>query len=359
MTTGPSNVAPPAVRELPPSEAEAWDAYLAGRPEATLYQTAAWAHVVRRVFGHRMAPLACEAGEALRGVLPLYRVHLPLLGAKLLSIPFDVFSGGPLADDAAAEAALLEACRERGRASRAGYLQLRCRGRLAEAERLGFRESSPLVVTRMEVAGEEEAWSNVSKHHRRSVKTAAKRGVAVRLAESLEDVRSFQRVYLRTFRAFGTPPYPWKYFRIVWEELRPVGGVHVIVASMDGADVGGMLLFGWNRTLVMKFAVGLEEAVAARVYAALYWRAIQLAAERGYRDVSWGSSAPKQTGLIEFKERWGAVTQPVVFYDLPLRGEPPDIEKYYDSEGFVRKAWTKLPLWTTGVLGGPLNRWFC
>jgi len=105
--------------------------------------------------------------------------------------------------------------------------------------------------------------------------------------------------------------------------------------------------------------VATPEAVDLRAYAALYWAAIQQAAERGHPDVNWGSSAPKQTGLIDFKERWGGASQPVHFHDLPLRGAPPDIESYYDDSGLARRAWKKLPIPLTALLGGPLNRWFC
>jgi hypothetical protein len=283
---------------------------------------------------------------------------MPLLGRKALSLPYDVASGGPLAEDEESAAALLRAAAAHARAFGAGYLELRCREPLPAAVELGFRESTPLVVTEMELADPDSAWSAVSKHHQRSVKTAAKRGVELRLAASEEDVASFYRIYLETFRAFGTPPYPRRYFEALRERLFG-HGAHLLIASAGGRDVGGMLLFGLGRTLLMKFAVCLEEAVGLRVYAALYWRAIQIALENGHAHLSWGSSAPAQSGLIEFKERWGARTRPVHFYDLALKRDAPDIAKYYDSEGLSRRIWRKLPLALTALLGGPLNRWFC
>lgn len=347
------------MRLLGPGEDALWDGYLAAFPEATLYATSAWCALIAEVFGHRARRLVAEHGGRVRGVLALYKVRLPLLGAKWLSLPFDVGSGGPLADGSDGERLLLARAVELARESPAKYLQLRARRAPAGADELGFTASTPLRVTRLEVDGEQQAWARVAKHHQRSVRTAEKRGVRVRPAASLEDVRAFHAVYLRAFRDFGTPPYPWSYFRAAWERLRPPGHAHLLLAEAEGAVIGGMLLFGWHRTLAMKFAIVLPETQALRPYAALYWAAIQLAAARGHREISWGSSAPAQTGLLEFKERWGGASAPVHFHDLALRAAPPDIERYYDSEGFARRVWKRLPIPLTALLGGPLNRWFC
>ena len=119
------------------------------------------------------------------------------------------------------------------------------------------------------------------------------------------------------------------------------------------------MLFCWQTNLVSKFAACLPEAVPLRAYAALYWQAILLGLDEGYRRLSWGTSSRDQTGLIEFKERWGSQTQPVCVYSLPVRGKAPDLERYYDSHGLTRRLWRKLPLPATRWLGGPLNRWFC
>ncbi len=349
----------PRVRLLGAGEDALWDGYLAGRSEATLYATSAWCALIAQAFGHRARRLIVEEQGRVRGVLALYDVRLPLLGAKWISIPFDVGSGGPLADDAAGERLLLARAVELARASSARYLQLRARRPLAGADELGFAASTPLRLTRLEVAGEEAAWSRVAKHHQRSVRTAEKRGVRVRPARALDDVRAFHAVYLRAFRGFGTPPYPWSYFRAAWERLHAPGHAHLLLCEVEGVVVGGMLLFGWQSTLAMKFAVALPETLPLRPYAALYWAAIRLAAERGQREISWGSSTPEQTGLLEFKERWGGTSVPVHFHDLALRSSPPDIESYYDSEGLARRVWKRLPLPVTALLGGPLTRWFC
>ena len=86
---------------------------------------------------------------------------------------------------------------------------------------------------------------------------------------------------------------------------------------------------------------------------------MELGLDEGYAHLSWGTSSRQQTGLIEFKERWGARSRPAVFYDLAVRRKVPSVEAYYDSDGLAQRAWRKLPLGLTPLLGNWINRWFC
>jgi hypothetical protein len=120
-----------------------------------------------------------------------------------------------------------------------------------------------------------------------------------------------------------------------------------------------MLLFRWQETLVNKIGAVLPEAVPLRAFAALYARALDLVAELGVRRFSLGTSSRAQTGLIAFKEHWGAVSRPAAVYQLPVRRRPPSLERYYQEDGLPQRLWRRLPVALTPALGGALNRWFC
>jgi FemAB-related protein (PEP-CTERM system-associated) len=348
-----------AVDLLRDADAPAWTDFVAAHPAATLYHTLQWRDVVQEVFGHRPLYLTCTTEGALSGVLPLFEIRLPLLGAKLVSLPYDVGSGGALAADAAAERALgahaIELARQRG----ARYLEIRCQSPRAALEELGMIRSEPVLISEMRLDGEAQVRQRVASDHRKAVRKAETRGVTVREATTLDDFTAFYQVYLRVFRDFGTPPYGPTYFPTLWRRLYPSGAVRLLLAFHGGQCVGGLLLFCWGRNLVSKFAACVPEAVPLRAYALLYWRAICLGLEEGYQKLNWGTSSRSQEGLIEFKERWGAQSGPVQVYALPLRGRAPALERYYDSEGLAQRLWRRLPLWTTPLLGQPLNRWFC
>jgi len=351
--------AQPVVRELGHADIAAWTQFLKTHPDANLYHTPVWRDTLAEVFGHRPLYLLAESDGKVSGVLPLYLVRAPLLGSKLISIPYDIGSGGGLAADQASERALVERAIAIARERKVNYLELRYGQPRDFLETMGFQKSEPVLISEMSLGPEEQVWAQVEKDHRKAVQKAAKRGIEVREAVTLADFREFERVQLQVFRDFGTPPYGANYFPALLRNLQSEGHVKMLLAYVDGGCVGGLVLFGWGKNMVSKFAACLPHAVPLRAYAALYWRAIQLGIQLGYQRISWGTSSRDQTGLIEFKERWGAVTHPAVLYDLPVNGAIPDISRYYDSTGLERRAWRKLPIPVTQWGGGILSRWFC
>ena len=96
-----------SVRELHAEEAERWMHFVKAQPEANLYHTLLWRDVIQEAFGHSPIYLICEAGNDIRGVLPMFLVRLPFLGSKLISLPYDIGSGGALAIDNTAERAFV------------------------------------------------------------------------------------------------------------------------------------------------------------------------------------------------------------------------------------------------------------
>jgi hypothetical protein len=351
--------APPLVRDLAAADTDAWVNFLSTHADANLYHTPVWRSTLTEVFGHKTHYLLAEREGRVSGVLPLYLVKAPLLGSKLISLPYDIGSGGALAADQASERGLVERAVAIAREQKVNYLELRYGHPRDYLEAMGFQKSEPVLISEMSLGTEEQVWLQVEKDHRKAVQKAAKRGIEVREAVTVADFREFERVQLQVFRDFGTPPYGSNYFPTLWRNLQAQGNVKVLLAYVDGFCAGGLVLFGWGKNMVSKFAACLPHAIPLRAYAALYWRAIQLGIQLGYERMSWGTSSRDQTGLVEFKERWGAITRPAVLYSLPVNGTIPDISKYYDSTGLERRAWRKLPLPLTQLGGRVLSRWFC
>ena len=115
------------VRELTGSQEGAWTQFVGAHPDATLYHTVEWRDFIQAVFGHRPVYLTCASNGRVRGVLPMFLVRWPFLGSKLISMPYDIGSGGALALDQDAERCLVEGALALARQSRVRFVELRCR----------------------------------------------------------------------------------------------------------------------------------------------------------------------------------------------------------------------------------------
>ncbi len=113
------------VRPLTEKDTTEWDRFVAGHEDAVFYHTLAWRDFVQRVFGHQPHYLLCEQGGRISGILPMFLVHFPLLGSKLISLPYDIGAGGPLVTEPSAGVLLAERAMQLARELRAGYLQFR------------------------------------------------------------------------------------------------------------------------------------------------------------------------------------------------------------------------------------------
>src|SRR3954454_5232514 len=117
--------AQPRVREIDTAGSGEWSRFLESHPGANLYHTKIWRDLIGEIFGHEPVYLAAEVEGRINGILPLFHVQAPLLGSKLISLPYDIGSGGALAADTASELALVKQAVEIARERKVDYLELR------------------------------------------------------------------------------------------------------------------------------------------------------------------------------------------------------------------------------------------
>src|SRR5262249_14612768 len=153
-------------------------------------------------------------------------------GSKLISLPYDIGSGGVLAVDDAVERALVENATLLARGLRVNHLELRCGSERPALAHLGLQRSEPVLISEMNLDYEDTVRAWFKADHRKAIGKAERRGVAVREAESLADFRAFYEVYLRVFRDFGTPPYGAGYFPAIWRRLHSSGAARLLLAEV-------------------------------------------------------------------------------------------------------------------------------
>ncbi len=157
--------------------APAWDDYVAGRPEASVYHLAAWAGVIERVFGHRTRYLAACAGDQIVGILPLVLFSTPLFGRFATSMPF-VNYGGIVADTS--EAADGAAGRGRSRNTsppRAPISSFGIRGACSRSLPVQTHKVEMVLPLQRTV---DEQWRVLDRKLRNQVRKAEKSGLTVR-----------------------------------------------------------------------------------------------------------------------------------------------------------------------------------
>ena len=357
----------PRVREIDPLVDPRWDGFVTAQPDAVVYQHSAWLRCLRAEYPRPLAGLCCEDEDgALTGVLPLVETRgLPLLrrnasfGARDSSLPRTPVAG-PLSADRAVSAALLRAAVERAR-TRDARLQVKrltadLDGLVPEIGGAPWRRSYAVALP----ADPAEIRFGNSRNHSRirwAVNRAHREGVSVRDARGIEDVRAWHRLYLETMREVVVPPRPLRLFEAMWSELAPRGLMRLHLAERHGDLIGGSIVLALGRVAFYAFNGRRRSALALRPNEVLQWEAIHAACRDGHGVYDLGEVVEGDTGLAEFKRKWGAEESRLHRYHHP----PPAADTGDDEDGRLARVagalWPKLPLAATRSVGDLVYRW--
>ncbi|HEY6572550.1 MAG TPA: GNAT family N-acetyltransferase [Candidatus Eisenbacteria bacterium] len=305
----------PLVLASPPDAAR-WDALVAAAPGASVFHTPAWAKLWTDEWpGARWEALVVEeGGEYVAGIGAIVRRRGPFRTVD--AMPFATY-GGPLVrrghpDPRGLATALLEGfARWIGgafvlRASLAWYQG----DREAFPDRLEPLESFTHVLP---LSGDyEEVASHFSSSTRRLVRQADESGLAFEVADTIGKVHAFYDLAVETVRRRGGTPKPRSLYERIFHDLvsKGMGRYHLVRHGEE--VVAGSLHFFHEGVATNWLPVSRESAWPLRPNNFLIAGLLETLSAAGYLEYNFGSSPPDATGLIRYKEGWGARRRPVL-----------------------------------------------
>ena len=326
--------------------AAAYDALVASLPGATPFHRAAWGRAVAAALGHRPRYLRC--GD--KGVLPLIELKSRLFGNAMISNAFAV-RGGPLAVDAATDAALDASAWSLTRAAGVDVLEYRGGARRndwpAKADTYA-NFARPLSSDR------EENLKAIPRKQRAEVRRAETLGLDVKVASDAGALADHFHVYATSVRNLGTPVFPARLFS---ELLRHYGpDADILTVYKDGVPVASVLSLYDEDTVYPYYGGGTEAARALRANEHMYWSLMEHAVMRGCRRFDFGRSKVG-TGAYAYKKNWGFEPEPLVYqYRLADGATMPDVNPNNPKYRLMTDVWSRLPLWLANRIGPMVAR---
>ena len=188
----------------------------------------------------------------------------------------------------------------------------------------------------------------------RAIVRAEREGLSVRRAERMRDLtEDFYALHLQTRHRLGAPIQPRRYFRLLWERLIEPGLGFVLLVTVRNRVVAGAVFLAWNRTAIYKYGASDRAALPMRPNHALFWNAIQWAAENGYHTLDFGRSDSWNTGLRSFKSGWGAAEEDLNYTYLGFSRPSSGASQRRLIEPLLKRS----PAFVTRVVGELLYRY--
>lgn len=291
--------------EVDPLQDSRWEGFLQRHPQASVFHSSAWLEAVRRTYGYKpIAYTTAPPGAALQNGLVFCRVESWLTGRRLVSLPFSDHCE-PLLDTAADPQIFLRALEQEFGHERWRYIEIRPVNPLVGATGL-FHSASVYCFHQIDLRPNlDTLFHNFHKDSvQRKIRRAEREALTYQDGRSESLLDSFYHLLLLTRRRHRLPPQPRQWFQNLIERFGD--GLKIRVASKDGQPVAGIITLRYKDTLVYKYGCSDAQFNALGGTHLLFWRSIQDAKNDGLCVFDLGRTDVQNTGLITFKDRWGA-----------------------------------------------------
>jgi FemAB-related protein (PEP-CTERM system-associated) len=344
---------------------EAWDAYVRGHADGTIYHLSGVAAVIHKTYGHDVYRLGAvpSPGGALAGVLPLVHIRHPFFGNSLVSMPyFD--TGGVLADSETAKQFLLQQAVHLAHQVGAREIELRQRvDRCDPAASMHANDGKLKTSTRshkvrmvLDLPGQAAHLLQSFKSKLRSqIGKTQRDGLAARVGGG-ELLNDFYSVFATNMRDLGSPVHAKAFiagfFSCFAKQAR------VVVVYRNGRPLSGSLVAKYGDTLANPWASSLRAYNRLNPNMLLYWVMLEHACNEGCRYFDFGRSTPGE-GTFKFKEQWGARPHALHWHYIAVAGNTPkpgDLRRSWPML-LAERLWMRLPVGLTQIMGPPIRKY--
>ena len=327
-----------------PSHDPKWNEFVHDSPRASFYHRVEWRGINESCFGHQTAYLAALDGERVVGVLPMVRVKSLLFGNVACSMPF-VNYGGPCGETDAIEQQLLEAAAKVADEWGVDYLEIRSQRHHGDRYPCSEHKVSMTIALDRDP---EVVLGRLKREQRAEIRRAEKRGFVTKFGPELID--DFYAVLSDSWRELGTPIFAVSYLRSVLAAFPGATRVCVVYDAQGKPAAGAF--DGIHNGTVEGMWLGMRSEYRKQLVGyVLYWDLIKHACEIGCTSFHLGRST-KDSGAEQFKKKWNAETLQLYWqYVLRTRTEIPSLNPTNPKYQFAIRAWQKLPVPVTKVLG--------
>jgi CelD/BcsL family acetyltransferase involved in cellulose biosynthesis len=305
-----------SIYKLNPLQDQRWRRFVDRDPRASVFHTAEWLEALRRTYGYEPVVYTTTppASELSNGVV-FCRVHSWVSGGRLVSLPFSDHCE-PLAS-AAEFAELMDWLKASRHRKRWKYIEIRPRSLHGGERHSELTKSESFYLQTLDLTPSLDVlFHNFHKSCvQRKIHRAERENLTYEEGRSDTLLKKFYDLLLLTRRRHGLPPQPLVWFR---NAVLCLGDrVLIRIASKEGRPVAAIVTIQYKDALVYKYGCSDSRFNNLGGNSFLFWKAIQNAKRDGLRTYDLGRSEADNSGLITFKQNWGAVSAPLEYYRLP------------------------------------------
>jgi CelD/BcsL family acetyltransferase involved in cellulose biosynthesis len=340
------------VQVVKPLEDPRWITLSLEHPSASVFHSRQWLRALQNTYGYE--PLAytnTPAGAPLDNAVVFCRVNSWLTGQRLVSLPFSDHCE-PLVDSVDQLHELLTPALQELKNRKIKYVDIRPLNS-SFSETTGGEESYFLHLLDLRPTLDELFKKLHGDSIRRKIQRAEREKLTLEAGSSEKILEDFYNLHVITRQRQQLPPHPLKWFRNV---LACLGAdAQIRIARKDGSAIASIFTLSHKQKMVYKYGCSDAHSHNLGGMQFLFWDLIRHSKEHGFVELDFGRSECDNTGLVTFKDRWGAKRQLITYLRYPPR--PPSTGQ--DSSTIMKlgkKVFSHCPQGVLRLAGNLLYR---
>lgn len=362
------------VKRLSISNTEAWDKYVYGNDNATVYHLSGWSRIIEKTYGHKpylLAALKINGGSIqdkerpyeVVGILPIVKHRNIKFVTSLISMPFCDLGGVVANDEEIHRRLVLEAIIL---ADKIGATQIELRNRqkqknienltkIHSKDNLYYSEENRRVRMVLKLPLSSRVLIDGFKSKLRSqIKKPLKCGFTAKVGK-LELLEDFYKVFVSNMRDLGSPVHSKRLFLNIFKEFDDKANIFIV--SNNKGSLAGSITFGYRGIMYNPWASSLRKYSKYSPNMLLYWKMLEYACDNGYGYFDFGRSSIDE-GTYRFKKQWGAEPEALPWQYISCK-KSRSVDSISESRAFqaAGEFWKRLPLNLTKIIGPHLRKY--
>ena len=337
-----------------------WNEKLSGAPGGWVSHTLQWRDSLESSFPHiKCFPLLIESDDSHITQIPLYRISSIITGTRYVSVPFSSISS-ILCDSMEHITALVNYLQKiQAKKKNCDQVELHSNTPHDLFERSGhFQNSRNYLHHFLDLRKDIDTIFNSFNESdvRLKIKKSEKKDLVFRRADRASDVHDFYRLYCLTRQRRGLPPMPLIFLQRLFSNFFNRRELEIYFADHAGKAVAGLLLLKYRDTVLAEFAGDdfLHRNLFPNQF--IYWNCIKMAHKEGFKTFSFGRTHHLNTGLLQFKRRWGTREEWMADYRYPKESASNNTKENTFTYRFIRNVSPRLPMPLFKTMGNIIYR---
>jgi hypothetical protein len=311
--------------EIDPLQDPRWKSLVESHPSASVFHRAEWLQALKSAYGYKPVALSlCPLHSPLTNAVVFCEIRSPLTGKRIVSLPFSDHCE-PLVGSVYEAETLIDSIKSSVSQRNWKYVEMRPMSVAPWQEKIPTITSS-FYFHRLDLRRSEEQLIRSFHKDYRNTRRAERESLRYQEGASETHLRQFYKLLVLTRRKQRLPPQPLEWFRSLISNFGK--DLKICVALKNDIPIASILTLSHRKTMTYKYGCSDPKFQNLGGTVFLLRRTITQARTDGFEEFDMGRSDIDNSGLIAFKEHWGAARSVLNYRRYPVGFVAPEERKW-------------------------------